>query len=210
MGLETLALAATVAGTTQSVASTLKQGKIAEQIGEQRAAIDEQNAEAVREASVEKAKIQGERGRRIRAEQKGKAAASGIRINVGSPLVIEAETKANIAKDIGFGLERGRTEADAFRSSAALERFAGKKARRQSKFSALAQGIQGAGSIAFLGSQLPGSTDSPIETTPLRNELFNVKPSTATSRIPLRDTLTKRKNAFDVNASFIPFGDVRA
>ena len=60
--------------------------------------MDEQNAVAVREASVEKARIEGERGRRLLATQKVTAAAGNIRINVGSPLVIEAETRANIEK----------------------------------------------------------------------------------------------------------------
>ena len=161
MGLETLALLATTAGTASQITSTIQEGRIAKEIGDQRAAIDEQNAVAVREASVEKAKIQGERGRRTLATQKASAAASNIRINVGSPLVIEAETKANIAKDIGFGLKSGRVESDAFRSSAALERSAGKRAKKQSKFSALALGIQGAGTIAFMGSQLPGANTVP-------------------------------------------------
>jgi hypothetical protein len=142
-------------GTGLQVLSTLQQGKDAETIANARADVDEKNAEAVRVASVEKAKIQGERGRRLLASQKGAASASGIRINVGSPLVIEAETRANIAKDIGFGLETGRIESEGLINTAKFERAIGKTRRRQSRFNALATGIQGAASIAFLGSKLP-------------------------------------------------------
>jgi len=163
----TIALIATGVGTGISVLGTLKEGKQAEEIGKARAAIDVQNAEAVREASVEKARIEGERGRRLRATQKGAAAASGIKINVGSPLVIESETRANIAKDIGFGLEAGRVESAALLSSAAIERATGKAKRKKSKFGALAQGLLGVGTIAGFGARLPGSppgAGSPTQT----------------------------------------------
>jgi hypothetical protein len=160
MGLETL-LAVTAAGTALQATSTIQQGKQAEQIANVRADVDEQNAVAVRDASVEKAKIQGERGRRLLAEQKGAAAASGIRINVGSPLVIEAETKANIAKDIGFGLESGRVESESLINSATLERAIGKTKRKQSKFKALSQGLLGAASIGLAASKLPGPGTTP-------------------------------------------------
>jgi hypothetical protein len=142
-------------GTGVQIASTLQQGKNAETIANARAEVDEKNAEAVRVASVEEAKIQGEKGRRFRASQKVAGAASNIRINVGSPLVIEAETRANIAKEIGFGLEAGRIESEGLINTAKFERAIGKAKRKQSKFDALSQGIQGAASIAFMGSKLP-------------------------------------------------------
>ena len=152
----TIALIASGVGTGIQAAGQIKQGKQAEQIAEARAEVDIQNAEAVREASLEEAKIRGERGRRDLAAQKGAAAASGIRINVGSPLVIEAETRANIAKDIGFRLEAGRVESESLLQSAAFEKAIGKQKRKKSKFDALSTGIQGAASIAFMGSKLPG------------------------------------------------------
>jgi len=149
----TLSLAAAGAGTAVSIAGTLQQGKQAEEIANERAAIDEKNAAAVRDASVEAATIKGERGRRLLAAQKSQAAAGGIRINVGSPLVIAAETRAAIAKDIGFGLERGRAEEEALLSSAALERRTGEQIRKRSVFNAISQGLSGFGSIAFMGTQ---------------------------------------------------------
>jgi hypothetical protein len=152
MGLETLALLALGTGTVMQMQATIEEGRRAEKIGEARAEIDIQRAEKVRKASVEEAKIRGERGRRFIEQQKGAAAAGNIRINVGSPLVIEAVTRDLIAKDIGFALETGREEAGFFRSRAAIERATGKAARRKSKWDAISQGIAGFGTIAFLGA----------------------------------------------------------
>lgn len=138
-------------GTAAAVSSTIQEGKDAEELADQRAAVDLENAEAVREASVEEAKIGKERTRRILATQKSQAAADGIRINVGSPLVIEAETRAALVEDIGFGLERGRAEALGLTTSAGFEKESGKAVRKRSKFSAISQGLQGFGSIAKMG-----------------------------------------------------------
>ena len=147
----TLARIATGAGTGLQIAGTLKAGKQAEEIAEVRAKIDIQTAEAVREAAVEEAKIKAERGRRVIEAQKSQAAAGGIRINVGSPLVIAAETRDIIAQDVGFILERGREEERFFRTRAGIERAVGKAAKRKSRFDAISQGLLSFGSIAFMG-----------------------------------------------------------
>ena len=152
MGTEA-AIALMVVGTVQGMQATRQEGRDAEDIAQQRAAIDIANAEQARIAAVEKAKVKGERGRRFLATQKSQAAAGNIRINVGSPLVIEAETRDIITKDIGFILETGRAESDFFRSSAALEITTGKNINRQKKASAIAQGLRGFGSIALMSSQ---------------------------------------------------------
>jgi len=137
-------------GTAISVAGTIEEGKQAEKIAKQRATVDERDAEAVREATVDEAKIRQERGRRILATQKSVAAAGNVRINRGSPLLIEAETQANITQDIGFVLERGRVESLALRSGADIERQLGENIRRQSTFAAIGKGVRGFGTIANL------------------------------------------------------------
>ena len=134
-------------GTGISVAGTLQQGRQQEKIAKRQAEIDIENAKQVRESSIEEAKIKRERGRILLAEQKGVAAAGGIRINVGVPLLIETETQAAITQDIGFGLERGREEEDFLRSRAGITRASGRAARRRSRFSALTQGLLGAATI---------------------------------------------------------------
>lgn len=153
------AIALTAVGTVQQIKGTLQQGKDANEIAKARAAVDIENAEAVDAAADEEAKIKREKGRRLISEQKSIAAAGNIRINVGAPLVIETETNAAITRDIGFALKRGRTESDAFRSSAALEITGGKVAKKQSRQRAFTQGIQGFGSIAFMAASVPGAPD---------------------------------------------------
>lgn len=151
MGIETLALAGLAAGTGLQVGGTLQQGRQTEKIAEARAQIDLKNAEAVRRAAVEEATIEKERGIRSRAAARAAAAAGGIRLNEGLPLVIDTQIAAATAKDIGFILERGRVEEGAFRSRAALEIAQGKALRRKSKFAALTLGLTGAANIAFMG-----------------------------------------------------------
>lgn len=151
--LEQLSGAAPLFGTITGISSTLLEGKEAERLAGERAAVDLRNAQAVREAAEEEAKIRGERGRRILETITSRAAASNIRVNVGVPLVARAEARAAIAKDIGFGLQRGRVESAALRERARLEKETGKAARRRSKFDAISQGIKGFGSIAFMGTR---------------------------------------------------------
>jgi hypothetical protein len=149
----TLAIAALAAGTVTQMQATRQEGRDAERIAERRAAVDIASAEATRRSSVEEAKLRGERGRKLIEKQKSQAAAGNIRINVGAPLVIEEETQEDIATDIGFALERGRTESALFRSSAGLEIETGKSIKRQKKSSALAQGLAGAANIGFSAHQ---------------------------------------------------------
>ena len=139
-------------GTTVGIGQTLQQGKQAEKIAKARAQIDLKDAEAVRRASVEEATIEKERSVRARAAAKAAAAAGGIRINEGLPLVIDTQIAAATAKDIGFILERGRVKAGAFRSSAAIELARGKAIRRKSKFDALTQGLLGFGTLGLAAS----------------------------------------------------------
>ncbi len=147
-------------GTAVGIGQTLKQGKRQEKIAKARAQVDLNNAEAVRRASVEEATIEKERSVRSRAAAKASAAAGGIRINEGLPLVIDTQIAAATAKDIGFILERGRVEEGAFRSSAAIEIARGKALRRKSKFDALSQGLLGFGTLglAASGAGLFGTT----------------------------------------------------
>lgn len=147
------AMALMAGGTVMQMQATRQEGKDAQKIAEQRAAIDMANAEQTRKSSVVEAQIRGEKGRRFLAAQKSQIAAGNIRLNVGSPLVIEAETRQLIAQDIGYVLETGRTESDMLRSSAALEIAQGKAIKRQKKASALAQGLQGFGSMATMGKE---------------------------------------------------------
>ena len=132
------------------IAAGLEAGRTAEQEGKLRADIDIRNAEAVRESAVEQAKITKEGERRLLAAQKSQAAAGGIKVNVGSPLVVAAETRAAIAKDIGFSLKKARIQEASLRASGAIERIDAKAARKESKIRMVSEIAYG--SIAFMGS----------------------------------------------------------
>ncbi len=127
----------------------LKRGRESQEIAEQRAAIDAANALAVRETTVERAKILAERGERLKARQKAQFISGGIRTNVGVPLLVEAQTRADIAKDIGFSLDVGRAETGRFLASAEREKRIGKFKRKRSIWDAVGVGA-GAG-LSYLG-----------------------------------------------------------
>ncbi len=146
-------LVAGAVSTAVGVGQTLQEGRQAEKIAKARAQIDLEDAKAARRSSVEEATIEKERSVRARATAKAAAAAGGIQVNVGLPLVIDTQIAAATAKDIGFILERGRVTERAFLSSAALEIAQGKALKRKSKFDALRLGLLGGASLGLSASQ---------------------------------------------------------
>ena len=144
-------------------ASALQSGNISEanaqeaaDIQRQRAELDEANAKAVRRTSVERALILQEQRDRLLATQTSAFISGGIRTNVGVPLLVEAETKADVAKDMGFILETGRVGSAQLRSSAGFKNVAakrlediGKSRKRKSRLDAI--GIGTGATLSFLG-----------------------------------------------------------
>jgi len=157
-------------GTAMQVQATKQQGADTMKLAEQRAAIDMANADAAENSSVEEAKIKADQGRRLIETQKSNFAAANVRINVGDPLVIEKETQENIASDVGYILEGGRTQADAYRSSAALEIATGKAAKKNSKSTALIQGLSGFGTIGMMGYKSGWGSKTQGSTVPMDNQ----------------------------------------
>ena len=146
-----LAMGATAAGTGMQISGSLRQGREAEAIAKQRAAVDLANANAVEKAAREEAVVRAEGTRRLLASQLSTAAAGGIRINEGVPLVIAADTRRIAARETGFVLDRAEAEAEQFRQNAAIERAAGKQAKKRARFSALMAGLQGGIAIGSMG-----------------------------------------------------------
>ena len=89
MGTEA-AIALMIVGTVQGIQATRQEGKDAESLAEQRAAIDIANAEQTRVSAVEEAKLRGERGRRCLETQKSQSAAGNVTINVGQLEALES------------------------------------------------------------------------------------------------------------------------
>ncbi len=136
-------------GTAFQAISQLQEGRDIDAISKERAAIDLANAEAVERQTREAILLEQDRGRKLLKTQKSQFAAANVRVDVGSPLVVAAQTRANLLKDVGFIFERGATEAERFRSQADIERRIGKNARRQSKWRAFSTLGQGLGSLGL-------------------------------------------------------------
>jgi hypothetical protein len=140
-------------GTGMGIMGSIQEGKTAQKIANARAAVDMMNAEQARVRSAEEATIFAEKGQRLLATQQSRAAASGIRIDVGSPLVVKAETQAAITRDKGFILQGGEAEYTSLMNSAKLEKAMGKAARKKSIWDAATTGVKGFGSMAYMGYQ---------------------------------------------------------
>lgn len=136
-------------GTIMQARSQREQGKDIEELSEERAAIDVANAEAVERQTREAVLLEQERGRKLLKTQKSQFAAANVRVDVGSPLVVAAATRANLLKDVGFIFERGGTEASRLRSQAGVELRVGETARKQSKWQSFATLGQGLGSLGL-------------------------------------------------------------
>lgn len=124
-------------------------GRQSEKIASQRAEIDRANAEAARKSAIERAKILAERGGRLKEQQKAQFISGGVRTNVGVPLLVETQTRADIAKEMGYSLDVGRAETGQLLSSAGIEKRIGKFKRRRSRWEAIGVGA-GAG-LSYLG-----------------------------------------------------------
>lgn len=159
----TLAVVATAAGTGMQVMGKIQEGKTAEKIGEQRAAVDRMNAQQVFDNAKTEADILAEKRTRLIATQKNQAAAGGIRID--SPVVgsIEEETRRVIGLDISNILNQGRQQKNAYLQSAGFEEAVGKNARKQSIWDAVGTGLMGAGSIANMGMDAGWGSKTPTK-----------------------------------------------
>jgi hypothetical protein len=140
-------------GTAMQVSGKLQAGKDAQKLANYRASLDLKAAQDVRRESEVESGILAEKRKKIIASQRAAFAAGNVRLDVGSPLVIESQTRADIAKDMGYILETGRNKSAAYMASAAYEKAAGKAARKQSVWDAIGTGISGFGSMAYMGYQ---------------------------------------------------------
>ena len=144
-----IAVAATAGGI--AAYSSYQQGKEEEELAKQRAAIDQENALMAEQEAADQARIEEEKGQKLLSRQRVMWAASGVRSNVGAPLVVEAETMRDISVEKGFILKRGQNMARNYRMQAAYEKAYGKSQKRQSNW-AMMSTLMGAG--AQIGSQM--------------------------------------------------------
>jgi len=146
-----LLMGAMATGGTMSILSTLQQGKDAQKIANQNAANLIQQSEDVKKAADEKARIQEAKGIELKEKQKAAFAAGNIKMNVGSPLVIESQTDALIAEDKSYTLMQGRQQRDYLLSEASIQHQMGSKSRKNAKNSAWTTGLMTGASMGFMG-----------------------------------------------------------
>ena len=144
-------LLASGASTAAQIQAQQQQGKAAKGIGEARAAIDDRNAEVALKRGIAAGKLKIEEGRRALASNRARTAASGINVNVGSPVVIATQSRANVLRDANFLFEGGSVRGQQFTSSAGLERATGRHLRDQARTRSLQTGIEGTSDIVNLG-----------------------------------------------------------
>ena len=146
-----IALGMQVIGGLISYQGMKQQGKAAKKIGELRAQAKEREALGVRRETEDKARILERQTLQLIGQQKGGYAAGNVRLNVGAPLVVAAQTNADIQRDKGFMLETGREESAQLRQEGAYERAYGRYLKKQSKWAALA-GLFGTGYQVGMGA----------------------------------------------------------
>ena len=138
-----LSIGMMAASSALGVSASLQQGKQAEKIAERRAYMDKLNADAALRRADVQAKMKLQEGRRLLASQKAGFAASGVNVNMGSPLVVAAQTKADILRDVNYIYEGGDADRRRYEASAENELAMGKHMRHQSKYAALGRGLRG-------------------------------------------------------------------
>lgn len=148
-----LLIAGTIYGGIRTYQAYRQQGEDAEKLAEARARADEAAAEQARAQAEEEAKIEEEKGQKLKARQRVLYAASNVRVDVGAPLVIEAQTTRDITLQKGFILERGRNVSENYRLQATYERAYGKQAKKQSNWNAVNALFETGLSAGYLGYQ---------------------------------------------------------
>jgi hypothetical protein len=188
-GMAATAIAGAATAGTMSVVSSVRQGAAANRLGKQRArielenaqraqdlarrraAIERENAKLAKKAAAEEAVLEEERGQKFLQRQKVLFSASGVRSDIGAPLVIEAQTIRDLSRQKGFILEEGRDIADIHlkqaryeeeygagammsgQLSAAYEKQVGRSAKRQSNWDAWSSALQTGAMVGFMGYQ---------------------------------------------------------
>lgn len=111
-----------------------QQGQEAEKLAKARAAASIEAANQAEADAAEKAKIEEEKGIKLLKRQKILFSASGLRSNVGAPLVIAADTRRDIQLEKGFIMKRGRRTARNYRLDAAYEKAYGRAQKSASRW----------------------------------------------------------------------------
>jgi len=145
------ALVLSAAGTGLAAAGQMQAGKSAEDQAEFNAATARNEATATRQKARFDRARQAKEGSRIKGALAARAAKSGARTDVGSPVLVAAEQAAELELDnllIGF---EGETMARKHESQARIDEFGGSVSKQASRIGAGSTMLQGFGSAMSMG-----------------------------------------------------------
>jgi len=151
-----LPIASQVAGPLMQMMTGRAEGEETQDLSKYRQALLQRDREMVRARSEEQVALLSEKRTRFIETQKSQAATGNVKINVGSPLVIESQTNALIAKDMSFILGEARYQDKLLGEEIALEKYYAKKAKKSSRFSTLSQGLSLGSSVFSMGKDAGG------------------------------------------------------
>lgn len=142
--------AVTAAGAVQSGRTAAAQGRAASRMAAYNAQIQEREAKALEQKARFEQIRQAKRAARIKGTLRTQLAASGARMDVGAPLMIQEEQAAELElENLLIGYE-GQVGAERARSQAELDRLQGKIYRQKGKSARKARYI-GAGTTLLTG-----------------------------------------------------------
>lgn len=137
-----------LAGAAMSASAQREQGKAQRRAAEYNAQIMRNKAQNIAFAKRAETQMSVEDFRRLRSQQRAAFAASGARVDVGSPMVVQLDEIAKMNMDI-LNDRRARTiEEQGALSGAEMQLYEGRMAERAARASARATLLTGFGNFA--------------------------------------------------------------
>lgn len=129
--------------TAMSVAGSLAQGVAQKRAADAEAQLAERQAAQMQDEALQEADRIRKAGRRAQGAARAQLAASGIRVDEGSALVIDEEIGGESEKDAYNTLLTGKRRADGAKFQASQARSKGRNAVTSSVLGSLTTGLQG-------------------------------------------------------------------
>lgn len=146
--LSAISLVSGLVGTGISAYSAIEQGRAQSRLAEYNAQLAQRQAQAEEQAGLARADAIREQNKAVAAQQRAGYGASGVDVNTGSPLLVQAKQAGymemaamDAARDAAIGSE-------GYRDEATLDRMQGSVSRSAGRTGALASILQGTASTA--------------------------------------------------------------
>lgn len=153
-------MVAGLVGTGVQVYSAIEQGKAQNRLAQYNAQMAEREAKLAERRGQLAAEAQRRSNDQLLARQRAGYAASGVVVDVGSPLLVQAQQAGYAEMAILQELETGGMESDAFNQQAVLDRYEGASAKSASRLNAFGTILQGTSQFASTAATNRRLTDS--------------------------------------------------